>query len=94
MIKRFDLVQLRSTSRVVYLSGPPSRVTSPHGNWIVTAGVAGTNLLMCCKEGTTIQIPVEDVVRVAEYDLETGLRTLSKIKNKQDLERLRRKRNG
>jgi len=94
MIGRFDLVKLRTAKHVSYLSGPAGRPASPDGNWIVVARVADTNFLVCCKEGTTIQVPGDDVVKVADYNLQVGLDALKGIKFKSDLGKIRRFRHG
>jgi hypothetical protein len=85
MIKRFDLVRLKTVARVNWLSGPASAPASPQGVWSVVAGVEGSDVLLLARDETLIRIPVEDVIKVSDYDVQNAREVLRRIKNKKDL---------
>ena len=68
MYKQFDVVQILTTKRVRYLSGPKNFTTTPHGNWIVVGAIE--NELLIAKENTLVKIPTPDVQKVAAFDKE------------------------
>jgi len=70
----FDSVKLLSTKRVLYLSAPPGVELSPLGVWTVSALLPDLNLLLT-KSSMVIKIPVSDVLKVADYDLD-GMTTI------------------
>lgn len=78
MIKRFDLVKLRTTENVHWMSGPAGRPASTQSIWSVVAGVEGDKLMLSSDQ-TLIIIPVVDVIKVGDYDLE---HTLSYLKSR------------
>lgn len=86
MIKRFDIVRIKTIDRVTWLSGPASRPAPPQGNWSVVAGV-GADLLMLAKDETIIQIPISDVLKVADYDIKHALESIKKIRSHNDLKK-------
>lgn len=86
MIKRFDLVRLKTIQRVLWLSGPPSTTVSPKGVWSVVAGVSGSGILMLAKGQTLIQIPQTDVEKIGDYDISNAMNAIKRIRNMGDLE--------
>jgi len=69
-IRRFDLVKLKTTKNVSYLSDD----IDPHGIWSVLAIVGGDLLL--CKKKSIIRIPASDVLLHHSYDLKQVLKSL------------------
>lgn len=74
-IKRFDVVQITTVKNVNFVSGPANRPAIPQGNWTVVAGV-GSNELLLSKDETIIRIPVFDVVKIANYDVQRVIETI------------------
>lgn len=68
--KQFDRVQLRTTRNITYLSSLPGTNPSPQGVWSVV-GVVGTNELLLAKNTTIVRVPVTDVLKVADHNLNT-----------------------
>lgn len=68
MYKQFDIVRIKTTKRVHWMSGPPGESIDPQGNWSVV-GALGV-MLVLCKDQTIIVIPFEDVTKVADYRIE------------------------
>ena len=65
MYKQFDLVTLKTTINVKYLSSEPDIVSNPKSMWLVV-GFVGQDALL--NSGTTlIRIPITDIVLYAEY---------------------------
>jgi len=87
MIKRFDLVILKSVQNVKWLSGPPSRPTSPKGVWSVVSGVGGRKMLFLAKENTMIQVPVLDVTKVGDYNLNQAIGMVKRVRSLDEFER-------
>lgn len=69
-IRRFDLVRLKTTKNVSYLSED----IDPHGVWSVIA-ILGTDLLLC-KKKSVIKIPASDVLLHHSYDLKQVLNSI------------------
>ena len=67
MFKQFDIVQLKTTKRVVWKSSPPDSDINPKGDWSVIGSI-GVELVLC-KEGSIIRIPLEDVEKIADYNI-------------------------
>ena len=84
MIKRFDLVTIKTTRNITFLSGPATRPADPRGNWVVYAGTDDGEIILARKE-TIIRIPAADVVRVAEYGLEHAFESIKKIRTRADI---------
>jgi hypothetical protein len=84
MIKRFDLVRIKTTKNITFLSGPASRPANPNGIWVVYAGVDDDEIILTRKE-TIIRIPITDTIRVAEYGLEHAFESIKKIRTKADI---------
>ena len=84
MIKRFDLVSIKTVNRVKWLSGPASRPATPQGNWVVICGV-GKNELMLSKDETLIRIPISDVFKVADYGVDHAIRSVKDIRTISDM---------
>lgn len=85
-IKRFDVVVLKTTENVRWVSGPAGRPASPKGHWSVVAGLAD-GILMLSKDETVIQIPEKDVTKILDYNIEGILHNIRKVRNLNDLER-------
>ena len=75
-LNRQDIVTIKTTKNVKWLSAPPGEPTSPKGEWCVIEEKEGVVLLV--KEKTCIRIPVSDTVLVARYDLGVLLKELDK----------------
>lgn len=84
MIKRFDIVRIKTVENVTWLSGPSSRPASPQGNWSVVAGTEDDTILIS-KDETVARIPIQDVVKVADYGIEHALDSIKKIRNPADV---------
>ena len=67
-IKQFDLVTLKTTQNVKFLTAPDENEVSPHGMWSVIGIVNKTNVLVC-KDGAVCLLPMDDIVLVAEYNI-------------------------
>ena len=83
MIKRFDIVRLKTIERVTWLSGPASRPASTQGNWSVVAGI-GDEVLVA-KDETIARIPITDIIKVADYGIEHAFNSIKKIRTNADL---------
>jgi hypothetical protein len=79
MIKRFDIVVLKTTENVKWMSGPAGRPALPKGHWIVTA-LGQKNQAILAKDETLIQIPIDDIIKVSEYDLGKVIKAIKSIK--------------
>jgi hypothetical protein len=85
-IKRFDVVKLTRSDRVSWLSGPAGKAATPKGGWIVVAGVGDDKFLLARAE-TLIQIPIEDVFKIADYELNEVINTIKAVRTKNDLKK-------
>ncbi len=77
-IRRFDLVRLKTTANVNYLSADIHEAADPKGIWSVVA-IVGSELLLCQKKAV-IKIPASDVLLYHNYDLQNVLGSLEKKK--------------
>ena len=87
MIKRFDIIRLKTTKNIKWLSGPAGRPADPRGNWSVVAGVANTDILLISKDETIAQVPESDVIKVADYGFEHAVESIKKIRTLDDIEK-------
>ena len=71
---QFDVVQLKTVTRVKYLSGPRGYTTSPQGNWTVVSRV--DNDVIIAKDNTLIRVPVSDVRVVAVYSIDNVMNNI------------------
>lgn len=76
---QFDVVQLKTATRVKYLSGPRGYVTSPQGNWTVVSLVDGDVVL--AKDTTLIRVPTSDVRVIAVYSIDSAMDNIINIGN-------------
>lgn len=83
LIKRFDLVRLKTIKNVVWVSGPSGRPATPQGLWSVVGNVG--KILFIAKDETIAQIPVSDVLKVADYDLDSVLSRIKQVRSLKDL---------
>jgi hypothetical protein len=72
-----DIVQVKTTKRVRFMSGPPGRAPSPHGNWSIVGFVEADAII--AKDSTIIRIPVEDLQPVASMSTEKLMDALKEI---------------
>lgn len=74
--RQFDIVRLRHTKNIKYLSGPRGRATSPKGEWSIVGFIDREAIL--AKQNTIIRVPVSDIARIAEYNKDA---LLDKLRN-------------
>lgn len=67
MYKQFDIVSLKTTKNIRFLSGPRNNPATPDGRWSVV-GVVGQQLMLA-KDHTIILVSPDDVVKVAVYNI-------------------------
>ena len=72
--QKFDVVQLRTTRHVDFVSGPKNHPASPQGFWQVVGFVK--EKLMLAKEDTIILVPPDGVRKVASYEREEFLKRI------------------
>lgn len=75
--KQLDQVKLITTSNVGWVSAPPGQVANPNGIWIVV-GILEDQLLVQ-KEETLAKVPIIDVIKVAEYDIQQPLQKIKDL---------------
>lgn len=80
--KLFDICQLIRAHGVKLMSGPPGINISPHGNWFVVGNIKGGDLVLA-KEGTIIVVPVSDVRKICDYDIEKVISEIKRMKVKE-----------
>jgi len=76
-ISRFDQVRLLSTVNINYLSAPPGTQLDPNGIWSVSA-IVGNELLLV-KNNIVIKAPIANVLKIADYDLQSLFNQLGKL---------------
>ena len=74
---RFDQVKIITTRNVKYLSSPPDQQVTPDGIWQVAAAVG--NDLLLAKNSCIVRIPATDVLKIAEYDIQSLINKLGSI---------------
>ena len=62
MLKQFDVVQIVTTKRIKYLSGPAGQAATPNGNWTIIGFVDSEALLS--KDQTLCRVPIIDIREV------------------------------
>lgn len=87
MIKRFDLVRIKTIERVIWVSGPAGRPASPQGDWSVIGNVR--QILFLARDETVAQVPVSDVYKVADYSIEKVIAGIRKVRTLKDLEQFK-----
>jgi len=80
MFNQFDIVRLKTVENVKFLSAPAGSKISPKGEWSIV-GVVGTELLLS-KDSAIIKIPYNDVVKIADYNINS----LKELKNGEEKE--------
>ena len=64
-LNQFDIVEIKTTKNVKYLSSVKGYVPDPRGLWSVV-GFIKTDVMLC-KDSAIIKIPYQDVVLKASY---------------------------
>jgi hypothetical protein len=77
MYRPLDLVQIKTTKRVRFRSGPPGQAADPHGNWSFVGYVENEALI--AKDSTVVRIPIEDLQPVASLSTEKLFEALNEI---------------
>lgn len=67
-ISRFDLVMLKTTKHVNYLSASPGTKITPDGVWSVVAVIEQDLLIV--KDQIVVRIPATDVIKIRDYEKE------------------------
>lgn len=75
MFKQLDIVQILTTKRIRYLSGPEGHTTNPNGNWSIV-GFVGSEAVLS-KENTLVRVPLSDIQKVASYSVDRFVEQLS-----------------
>lgn len=86
MWKRFDRVSIKTTKNISWLSTTPGKKEDPKGIWTVMGNIPGSGNLLIVKGNTIVEIPLTDVVKVADYDVDSFVDKVKKIKSTKDLE--------
>lgn len=68
MLKQFDIVRIKTTKRIRYLSSPSNNIATPHGNWSIV-GFVGQDAIIS-KEKTLVRVPLSDIEKIASYNIE------------------------
>jgi len=89
MFKQFDIVSIKTSKNVPWMSKPKGSEINPHGKWSVV-GSQGVFLILC-KEGVLIKIPFTDVEKLADYNIE---KLFEEIKNGKGQGRQERRESG
>lgn len=79
-MRSFDIVQIKTTKRVRFMSGPQGRAPSPHGNWSIVGFVEADAII--AKDNTIVRIPVEDLQPVAAMGTDKLMEALQDINPK------------
>lgn len=79
MIKRFDLVKIKTVKNVKWVSGPSGRSARPDGAWTVVGGGYNGQLTLA-KGQTVIMIPEDDVVKIADYSIDNVFKRVKAIR--------------
>lgn len=88
---QFDIVKLKTTQNVKWVSGPAGRPASPQGSWSVIGSIKDKGILLLSKDETVIQIPLDDVVKIAEYDITKVVHGIRSVRSFKDLEKKEKK---
>lgn len=84
MLNRFDLVVIKTVKNIKYLSGPSGRPAKPQGVWVIIH-VFDDKTVFLGKDETVIRIPIDDIDRVARYDINTVIDKLKNTRRMDDL---------
>jgi hypothetical protein len=79
MIKRFDLVKIKTIKNVRWVSGPSGRAARPDGAWTVVGGSYNGQITLA-KDQTVVMIPEDDVVKIADYNVSNVLEKVKAIR--------------
>ena len=69
------------------MSGPAGRPADPKVNLSVVGNFPGKAMLLLAKDETIVAVPITDVRKVGSYDLNKTIEAIKRVKNKEDLER-------
>jgi len=75
MLRQYDIVNLLTTKRVKFRSGPKGYAATPQGNWVVIGFIEGEALI--ARDGTIVKAPLMDLRKVASYNKEELYRKLA-----------------
>lgn len=79
-MQQFDIVQIKRTDKIRFMSGPKGYSPDPHGNWIII-GFRGNNVLLS-KNETVVLVPRVDVRKIGAYDTQVVFDRLKDVGNK------------
>jgi hypothetical protein len=79
MIKRFDLVKIKTIKNVKWVSGPSGRAARPDGVWTVVGGSYNGQITIA-KDQTVCMVPEGDIVKVADYSIDNVFEKIKAIR--------------
>jgi len=74
VLKHRDIVQIITTKKIRYVSGPPGQATNPNGNWTIV-GFSGVEAIIA-KESTLVKVPIQDIRKIASFNIDTFYKQL------------------
>jgi hypothetical protein len=77
-VGRFDQIRILTTKNITYVSAPPGTEITPDGIWSVAA-IIGQNDLLCAKNNILVKVPISDVLKIGQYDLQKIFDKLGKL---------------
>lgn len=83
MLRQYDIVNLLTTKRVKFRSGPKGYAATPQGNWVVIGFIEGEALI--ARDGTIVKAPLMDLRKVASYNKEELYRKLAAAGYQRDI---------
>lgn len=86
--RRFDIVQIKTTKNINFVSGLKGKIPSPHGNWSIV-GFIGTDAIIS-RDSTTVRVPIQDVRIIAKLNTESLIRELGDKRGKKGKENKRK----
>jgi hypothetical protein len=77
-IGRFDQVRVITTKNIYFMSAPSGTPVAPDGIWSVVS-VIGPSDLLCVKDNIVIRVPIQDVLKIGDYDVSKIYEKLGKL---------------
>lgn len=81
MWKRFDKVVLLTTKNIKWLSAPAGKPDNPKGYWIIVGNIPGTGEVILAKNKTMVKVPISDISKRFDYDIDKFMKRVSEVKS-------------
>lgn len=76
--EQFDIIRITTTRNVKWMTDIPGQIPNPNGIWSIICTYPKTGELLIQKDTALVKIPAIDVIKVANFSMNTVFERLEK----------------